>query len=102
MCYESERTESAVYIILGYDDSHRDLTGIWLNETESKHSWVQIFDEIKTRGVEDIFFISMDEVSGIEDGAKGIFKGVIVQRCIVRLIRNFLKYVPSKDYKIYC
>lgn len=100
MRYEYESKETAVYTILGYDiDGHKDILGIWLNETESKHSWMQIFDEIKARGVEDIFFISMDGVSGLEDGAKEIFKGVVVQRCIVHLIRNSLKYVPSKDYK---
>ena len=100
MRYEYESKESAVYTILGYDiNGHKDILGIWLNETESKHSWMQIFDEIKTRGVEDMFFISMDVVSGLEDGAKEIFKGVVVQRCIVHLIRNSLKYVPSKDYK---
>ena len=100
MRYEYECKESAVYTILGYDiDGHKDIIGIWLNDTESKHTWMQIFDEIKQRGVEDIFFISMDGVSGLEDGAKEIFKGVIVQRCIVHLIRNSLKYVPSKDYK---
>lgn len=60
-----------------------------------------IFDEIKQRGVEDVFFISMDGVSGLEDGAKAIFPGVIVQRCIVHLIRNSIKYVPTKDYKAF-
>ena len=62
---------------------------------------MQIFDEIKARGVEDIFFISMDGVSGLEDGAKAIFPNVVVQRCIVHLIRNSIKYIPSKDYKKY-
>ena len=62
---------------------------------------MQIFDEIKQRGVEDVFFISMDGVSGLEDGAKAIFPGVIVQRCIVHLIRNSIKYVPTKDYKAF-
>lgn len=100
MRHEYECKENAVYTILGYDtNGHKDILGIWLNETESKHTWMQIFDEIKGRGVEDIFFISMDGVSGLEDGAKEIFKGVVVQRCIVHLIRNSLKYVPSKDYK---
>ena len=41
----------------------------------------------------------MDGVSGLEEGAKEIFKGVVVQRSIVHLIRNSLKYVTSKDYK---
>ncbi len=98
--HEYEVKETAVYTILGYDvNGHKEILGLWLNETESKHTWRQIFDEIKQRGVEDIFFISMDGVSGLEDGAKEIFKGVIVQRCIVHLIRNSLKYVPTKDYK---
>ena len=60
---------------------------------------MQIFDEIKTRGVEDVLFISMDGVSGLEEGAKAIFPNVTVQRCIVHLIRNSIKYVPNKDYK---
>jgi putative transposase len=72
---------------------------LWLNESESKHTWMQIFDELKTRGVEDVLFICMDGVSGLEDGAKAIFKDVVVQLCIVHLVRNSIKYVPSKDYK---
>ncbi len=41
----------------------------------------------------------MDGVSGLEEGTKLIFKDVVVQRCIVQLIRNSIKYIPSKDYK---
>ena len=97
-----EVKESAVYVILGYDlEGKKEILGIWLSETESKNYWMQIFDEIKSRGVEDIFFISMDGVSGLEAGAKAIFPSVVVQRCIVHLIRNSIKYIPSKDYKTY-
>lgn len=97
-----ETKKYAVYTMLGYDiDGHKDILGLWLNETESKHSWMQIFDEIKSRGVEDIFFLSMDGVSGLENGAKAIFKDVTVQRCMVHLIRNSVKYIPSKDYKAF-
>ena len=97
-----EVKETAVYTILGYDlQGKKDILGLWLNETESKNVWMQIFDEIKKRGVEEIFFISMDGVSGLADGAKSIFPNVIVQRCIVHLIRNSIKYIPSKDYKAF-
>jgi len=97
-----ETKNYAVYTILGYDiNGGKDILGLWLNETESKHQWMQIFDELKSRGVEDILFISMDGVSGLEEGAKSIFKDVVVQRCIVHLIRNSIKYVPSKDYKAF-
>ena len=92
----------AVYVILGYDiDGMKDVLGIWIGEAEGKHYWMQIFDEIKSRGVEDVLFICMDGVSGLEEGAKSIFKDVVVQRCIVHLIRNSIKYIPSKDCKAF-
>lgn len=95
-----EAKECAVYTILGYDlNGHKDILGSWLSESESKNYWMQIFDELKARGIEDVFFMSMDGVSGLEEGAKAIFPKIIVQRCIVHLIRNSIKYVPSKDYK---
>jgi len=97
-----ETKSYAVYAILGYDiNGVKEILGLWMNETESKHVWMQIFDEIKSRGVEDVLFISMDGVSGLEEGAKAIFPNVTVQRCIVHLIRNSIKYVPSKEYKAF-
>ena len=97
-----ETKSCAVYVILGYDvNGMKDILGIWINESEGKHTWMQIFDEIKSRGVEDVLFICMDGVSGLEEGAKSIFKDVVVQRCIVHLIRNSIKYIPSKEYKAF-
>lgn len=97
-----EAKKYAIYTILGYDiNGEKEILGLWINETESKNVWMQIFDEIKARGVEDILFISMDGVSGLEDGARAIFPDVKVQRCIVHLIRNSIKYVPSKEYKAF-
>ena len=99
---EMETKNLAVYVILGYDvNGIKDILGLWIGEAEGKHYWMQIFDEIKARGVEDVLFISMDGVSGLEEGARSIFKDAIVQRCIVHLIRNSIKYIPSKDYKAY-
>ena len=99
---DMETKNCAVYVILGYDiNGIKDVLGIWIGESEGKHYWMQIFDELKGRGVEDVLFISMDGVSGLEEGAKSIFKDVTVQRCIVHLIRNSIKYIPSKDYKTY-
>ena len=99
---EMETKSCAVYVILGYDvNGIKDILGIWIGDSEGKHYWMQIFDELKARGVEDVLFISMDGVSGLEEGAKSIFNGVVVQRCIVHLIRNSIKYIPSKDYKAF-
>lgn len=48
---EMETKSCAVYVILGYDiNGTRDILGLWIGETEGKHYWMQIFDEIKARG----------------------------------------------------
>ncbi len=95
--------KQAIYTILGYTiEGNKELLGLWMNENESKSSWMNIFDEIKQRGVKDILFISMDGVSGLEAGAKSVFENVTVQRCIVHLVRNSVKFIPSKDMKEFC
>ena len=97
-----ETKECAIYNILGIRvDGRKEILGLWIQDSESKHAWMQIFDELKSRGVQEVGFISMDGVSGLEEGAKAIFPEVVVQRCIVHLIRNSLKYVPTRDYKVF-
>ena len=41
----------------------------------------------------------MDGVTGLEDGANAIFPQVVVQRCIVHLIRNSIHYIPCKEWR---
>ena len=64
--YVSMRTERgirqvAVYVMLAYDtNGYKDVLVLWINETESKHAWMQIFDELKARGIEDLGILSID------------------------------------------
>lgn len=99
---EYETKNHAIYTILAYDLSgKKDILGLWIAESENKSQWMQIFDELKVRGVEDIGFISMDGLPGLEDGAATIFPKALIQRCIVHMIRNSIKYIPQKKYKTF-
>ena len=56
------------------------------------------FDEIRSRGVEKISFISADGLSGLERAVVACFgKETVFQRCIVHMVRNSLKYLPRSD-----
>lgn len=95
-------SKCAVYVVLAYNmEGVKEVLGLWIGETEGKHVWMQIFDELKARGVRDILFMSSDGISGMEEGVKAVFPQTVFQKCIVHLIRYSLKYVPSKDYKAY-
>lgn len=93
----------AVYVVLGIDsEGHKDVLGIWMSESESKHFWMQIFDELKARGVNDIFILSMDGLKGLAEGARAVFPDVVVQLCMVHVLRNSLIYVSNKERAEFC
>lgn len=70
----------AVYVILGINqDGHKDGLGLWMEPGESKSTWLNILESLKTRGVKDVGFIMMDGVSGLEEVVKIIFPEAIVQ-----------------------
>ncbi len=97
---EYETKKHAIYTIVAYDlEGRKYILGLWIAETENKNQWLQIFDELKRRGVEDVGFISMDGLPGLEEAAKSIFPDAVIQRCIVHLVRNSIKYIPAKFRK---
>ena len=90
----------AIYTIIGLDNNgHKEYLGFWIGEKEGTHYWLSIFYELKSRGVEKLSFISIDSLSGLEDVIKSIYPGAIIQRCIVHLVCNSLKYVPINIIK---
>ena len=58
---EAGSGQKALYNMIGVDvEGHKDVLGFWLSEDESSRQWIQILEEIKQRGVEDILFMSVD------------------------------------------
>ena len=56
---------------------------------------------MKNRGVQDIFVICADGLSGIKDAIAAAYPLAEYQRCIVHVVRNTLKYVADKDKKAF-
>ena len=58
--------KKAIYVVLGIDTlGVKDVLGIWIETTETASKWCEIFEDLKSRGVEDIFFVSMDGLTGL-------------------------------------
>ena len=100
---DGKAAKKAVYSMIGINqDGIKDCLGFWISETEGAHYWLSIFDELRARGVKKLGFVSIDGLVGLEGGIKSIFPEAVVQRCMVHLVRNSLKYIPSKHYKTFC
>lgn len=102
-CYVKEDLSSikkAIYVVLGVDSSGiKDVLGIWIETTESASKWCEIFEELKSRGVEDILFVSMDGLAGLPDAVESVFPQAIMQRCVVHIARNIYAVTAKKDAK---
>ena len=70
----------AVYLALGVQrDGTRDILGIWIENTEGAKFWMKVFNDLKTRGVDDILgaadafrHIGSLRAIAVTDGLKGI------------------------------
>ena len=88
----------ALYLALGVTlDGDRDVLGMWFQETEGAKFWMQVLNELKTRGVRDILICCVDGLTGFPEAIEAIFPKTTVQTCIVHLIRSSLKYVPRRE-----
>lgn len=94
---------AAVYVVLAYDlEGRKDVLGLWMDGSEGAARWMGVFDEIRQRGVEDVLFVCMDGVAGLEEGLRAVFPGAVAQRCVVHMVRNSTKYVPHKEARAFC
>ena len=100
---DGKSRNKAVYSVLGIDlEGHKDVLGMWISENEGAHFWMMIFDELRARGVERMLFVCIDGLKELEQGVLSIFPGTRVQRCMVHLQHNSLRYIPTKHYKDFC
>ena len=91
----------AIYLALGVlPDGTRDILGLWIENTEGAKFWMKVFNDMKTRGVNDILIAVTDGLKGIGEALGAVFPATTLQTCIVHLIRNSLDYASWKDRKL--
>ncbi len=90
----------AIYLALGVQpDGTRDILGLWIENTEGAKFWMKVFNDLKTRGVNDILIAVTDGLKGMQEALGAVFPATTLQTCIVHLIRNSLDYASWKDRK---
>ncbi len=90
----------AVYLALGIlADGTRDILGIWIENTEGAKFWMKVFNDLKTRGCNDILIAVTDGLNGMSEALGAVYPQTTLQTCIVHLIRNSLDYASWKDRK---
>ena len=87
----------AIYLALGVlPDGTRDILSLWI---EGAKFWMKVFNDLKTRGVNDILIAVTDGLKGMPETLGAVFPATTLQMCMVHLIRNSLDYANWKDRK---
>src|SRR6516164_1481138 len=93
-------SQHTMYVAIGVNlQGKKKLLGLWLSETEGAKFWLSCLTDLKTRGLQDIFIVGVDGLSGFADAIRAAYPQTKVQLCIVHLVRAALKYVAFADSK---
>jgi len=91
-------TQHTMYVAIGVNlQGKKELLGLWLSETEGAKFWLSCLTDLKNRGLQDIFVVCVDGLSGFAEAIRAAYPQTKVQLCIVHLVRAALKYVTTSD-----
>ena len=90
----------AAYVVLGVTmDGTKDILGVWIGEHESSKFWLNVLNDLKSRGVLDVYLFCVDGLKGFVKAIGSVYPRSQVQRCIVHQIRSSTRFVSYKDIK---
>lgn len=90
----------AAYVALGINtDGKKDILGIWIGQHESAKFWAGVLNDLKSRGIRDVYLFCVDGLKGFREAIAAAYPRAQLQRCIVHQIRSSTRYVGWKDIK---
>ncbi len=81
------------------EDGYREILGLKLAESEGEDFWLELFEELKNRGLRGVKLVVSDGHKGIRAAVEKAFLGVSWQMCHVHFVRDVLRKVPKKRWK---
>lgn len=92
----------AAYVVLGINmDGFKEILGIWIGGNESSKFWLGVLNELKTRGVKEVYLFCVDGLNGFREAISAVYPKAGIQRCIIHQLRASTRYVSYKDIKAF-
>jgi transposase-like protein len=88
----------AVHVVCGVNlDGTREILAVEPMYEESEASYTALFDNLKKRGLQNVWLAVSDAHPGLIAAIQKSFIGCSWQRCKVHFMRNILAHIPAKD-----
>ena len=92
----------AAYVVLGINlDGYKEILGIWIGENESSKFWLGVLNELKSRGVKEVYLFCVDGLTGFREAIAAVYPKAGIQRCIIHQIRSSTRFVSYKDIRAF-
>lgn len=90
----------AAYVVLGITlEGNKDILGVWIGEHESSKFWLGVLNDLKSRGILDVYLFCVDGLKGFKEAINAAYPKAQIQRCVIHQIRSSTRYVSYKDIK---
>lgn len=98
--HEGAVRNRAVYTVLAVTlQGHKDVLGMYIEETEGARFWLGVLSDLQQRGVQDILITCTDNLKGFPEAIEAVFPRTDVQGCIVHQVRNSMRHVSYKEVR---
>jgi putative transposase len=88
----------SIYVVMGIDEQgHRQILGYYVGGQETAHSCLEVFQDLRQRGVEEVLIGVADGLPGLKETFLTVFPKADFQRCVVHKLRNIIGKVRAKD-----
>ncbi len=87
-----------IYTLIGIDiKGFRQFINIYQDKTNNNRFWLDCFEALKSRGLKNILFLSVDDNRNMKRTAKIAFPDIVFVDSITDITPKFFKYTPERN-----
>jgi putative transposase len=94
-----DKTDSTILLTaLGVDlEGNKEVLALRACAEESKDGWVDLLQDVRTRGATQVDLIVTDGHDGLLAAVSALFTATLRQRCVVHKQRNVMNAIPKRE-----
>lgn len=92
--------KSDVYTLIGIDiKGFRQFLNIYQDRVNNNRFWLDCFEALKSRGLKNILFLSVDDNKNMKRTARIAFPDIVFVDSLTNIIPKFYKYTTERNDK---
>ena len=64
---------------LTHTTGHKEILGLWIEQTEGAKFWLRVMTELRNRGTQDVLIAVVDGLKGFPEAITSVFPRTVVQ-----------------------